>query len=111
MDFERALREVIRTSPLEVLGERIRAHRVACGVSVRQLAARAMVSKTSIVSLEHGRSCLPATLAKVCAAMNLHVDRLREPAIERQAEAAVMRSEDFRWYDLEATTAGPLADR
>ena len=56
-------------------------------VSIRELAERAMVSKSSIVSLEHGKSCRPSTLAKVCTAMNLHLERLiadpdQEPTVK-----------------------------
>lgn len=96
--------------PLDVLGKRVAAHRASCGLSIRQLAGRAMVSKTSIVSLEHGRSCLPATLVKVCAAMNLHLERLVDPEDTAQAgPARTHRKGDERWYGLDDFAGGELA--
>jgi mannose-6-phosphate isomerase-like protein (cupin superfamily) len=69
-----------------------------------------MLSKTSIVSLEHGRCCQPATLAKVCAAMNLHLERLVEPADGvGEGGFAVQRLDDYRWYDLSSLAGGELA--
>lgn len=69
-----------------------------------------MVSKTSIVSMEHGRNCQPATLAKVCAAMNLHLDRLVDPVDPGGGDGfAVHRLADYRWYDLSTLAGGELA--
>lgn len=103
------MREVLQTVPLDVLGQRVRLHRASMSLSIRDLASRAMVSKTSIVSLEQGKSCRPATLVKVCSAMGLHVERLLVPSeVAASSPPQVHRHVDDRWYDLDGLTSGPI---
>ncbi|HEY3780985.1 MAG TPA: XRE family transcriptional regulator [Fimbriimonadaceae bacterium] len=108
LDSERRLREILQEQPLAVVGLQIKAHRQRCQMTVRELAARAMVSKTSVVNLEHGRSCNPATLAKLCAALGLHLDRLGEPTRKTEAPL-VQRANQHLWYDLNDPAAEPLS--
>ena len=69
----------------------------------------AMVSKTSIVTLEQGKGCRPVTLEKVCRALNLHVERLAKPEIV--ALSKVHRQADDEWYELDGLVNGPIEGR
>lgn len=102
---ERYLKELLKSVSYEELGRRLRSHRLNAGLSIRDLADRALLSKTSIVALEQGKGCRPITLEKVCRALNLHVERLALPDGE---QVVVQRSEDASWYGLDSLVAGPV---
>ena len=111
IESERHLREIMRSMPPELLGQRVRRQRTALSLSIRDLAKRALVSKTSIAALEGGKPCRPSTLARICEAMGLHLERLLttnslgvEPIRREHLHA------DDRWYRLEELTAGPLGE-
>ncbi len=91
-----------------VLGERLRVARMRQGRSIRDLAEAAGLSKSSIVRLEQGGGTYPLTIVKVCAALGLHVARLRESEGAGEDRLAVHRQGDDRWYDLVDFGAGPL---
>ncbi|MBS1721235.1 MAG: cupin domain-containing protein [Armatimonadetes bacterium] len=106
---ERAIRTALGRVPLAELGLRFAARRKAMKLSIRALSERAMVSKTSIVNFEQGRSCRPGTLAKLLAATGLHFDRLIEPVeLNPAAEPTVERQAEREWYDLERLSLDPL---
>ncbi|QJW99005.1 helix-turn-helix domain-containing protein [Frigoriglobus tundricola] len=90
-----------------MLGDRIRVHRLRQGKSIRTVASEAAVSKTSVVRLEKGGACEPNTIAKVCAALGLHVEALVS-APPAAANVAVHSAKDDRWYDLVNFAGGPL---
>jgi transcriptional regulator with XRE-family HTH domain len=92
----------------ESLGERLRLARMRQGRSIRDLAEAAGLSKSSIVRLEQGGGTYPMTIVKVCAALGLHVARLRDPERAGDDRLAVHRHGDDRWYDLVDFGAGPL---
>lgn len=94
-------------SPAE-LGDRLRRARVRQGRSIRDLAEAAGLSKSSIVRLEQGGGTYPMTIVKVCAALGLHVARLRDPEGAGNDRIAVHRATDDRWYDLVDFGAGAL---
>ncbi len=94
-------------SPAE-LGDRLRRARVRQGRSIRDLAEAAGLSKSSIVRLEQGGGTYPLTIVKVCAALGLHVARLRDPEGAGNDRIAVHRVTDDRWYDLVDFGAGAL---
>lgn len=106
MRAERYLRHLLQNVSHRDLGERLRAHRVSAGVSIRELATRAMVSKTSIVSLEQGKGCRPVTLEKICRALSLHVERLAK--VEGDTKYLVHRQRDDFWFDLDGLVSGPI---
>lgn len=89
-----------------VLGQRIRRRRIVKGISIRDLADRANVSKTSVVRLESGMPCHGTTIAKVCAGIGLHLDRFLDPGEEEFA--SVHRHKDDQWYDLIKFADGPI---
>lgn len=92
----------------EALGDRLRRARSRQGRSIRELADAAGLSKSSIVRLEQGGGTYPMTVVKVCAALGLHVARLRDPDGVGDDRLAVHRRDDDRWYDLTDFGAGPL---
>jgi len=108
LEDQRRLAALLSGVDLGVLGDRIRVDRLRQGKSIRAVATAASVSKTSIVRLERGGSCEPNTVAKVCAALGLHLEALviNSPT---GANVAVHRAEDDRWYDLVDFGGGPLA--
>jgi quercetin dioxygenase-like cupin family protein/DNA-binding XRE family transcriptional regulator len=80
------------------------------GLSIRDLAATAEVSKNSVVRVEQGGTPQPTTILKLCAALGIHVASLAKPPSDAHS-MAIHRHEDDRWYDLTDFGAGPLADR
>ncbi len=92
----------------EVLGDRLRRARTRQGRSIRELAEAAGLSKSSIVRLEQGGGTYPLTIVKVCAALGLHVARLRDADTTGDDRFAVHRAEDDRWYDMTDFGSGPL---
>lgn len=95
--------------PLQELGLRVKRHRVAMKFSVRQLADLALVSKTSIMNLEQGKSCRPATLHKILSAMGLHLERvLTDLPASNGPEVRIHRREEERWFSLDALFDGPV---
>lgn len=81
---------------------------MAVGLSIRDLADRALVSKTSVVALEQGHKCRPSTLVKVCSALNLHLDRLLDaPQPADGLDGVPWMLQDYGWYALDDLSAGP----
>ena len=91
------------------IGNRVRRLRDAQGVSIREVAEKAEISKNSIVRLEQGRGTQPITILKVCSTLGVHVERLAEPASE-DVVAATHRAKDDRWFDLADMGSQPLLD-
>ena len=83
-----------------VIGSRIRRIRTQMGLSVRDLAALAGVSKMSVVNLEHGKNFRDATLKKLAEAMGLHIENLVRDEPTGEVPFAVHRNADARWFDL-----------
>ena len=105
---KRHLEAVLKDINWTQLADRIRLARQRQRISIRELAAKAEVSKTSIVRLEAGKSCETETVARVCCAMGLHLDALvREFAADNSV--AIHRGEHDAWYDLVRFADGPLA--
>jgi transcriptional regulator with XRE-family HTH domain len=93
-----------------VLGSRIRRARKRMGLSIRDLAESANVSKNSIVRLESGGMPHATTLLKVCGALGIHVASIAKPGPAEQQITAIHRHTDDRWFDLTDFGAGPLED-
>jgi transcriptional regulator with XRE-family HTH domain len=104
---EAEAQELLRQVPPSVVGARLRRARLRMGLSIRDLAAQAGVSKNSVVRVEQGGVPNVMTVLKLCAAMGIHVASLAKPTSESQI-IAVHRTEDDRWYDLTDFGAGPL---
>lgn len=110
LDSERHVSQALARVGLATIGANVQTHRLNMGLSIRNLAKRAMVSKSTIVALEQGRSCRPATLAKVCAAMGLHVERFLDPTAGGQAKELVHRRGGEEWFALDSLTSGPASE-
>jgi transcriptional regulator with XRE-family HTH domain len=108
LDQERQAAEMMSRVPAAVLGLRLRRARTHQGLSVRDVASRASLSKTSIVRLEQGHKVYPLTVVKVCAVLGLHLAGLTDPKASRAAAAAVHHKRNDRWYDMTDFGAGPL---
>jgi len=107
LEGQRRLAQLLASVDPAVLGDRIRVARQHQGKSIREIAAAAAVSKTSVVRLEGGGSCEPNTVAKICAALGLHVEALATPS-SANSSVVVHRHADDRWYDLVRFSDGPL---
>jgi transcriptional regulator with XRE-family HTH domain len=107
LEQEREAARLLAGIAPEVLGERMRRARLRQGRSIRDLAAAAGLSKTSIVRLEQGGSAYPLTVVKLCAALGLHLASLVADRHDA-GTVAVHRHADDRWYDLTDFGAGPL---
>jgi transcriptional regulator with XRE-family HTH domain len=108
---ERSVDDLLRTLPPEVLGARLQRARKRMGLSIRDLAQAANVSKNSIVRVEQGGMPQSMTVVKLCAAMGVHVDSIAKPKADESQIVAIHRHEDDRWYDLTDFAAGPLSDQ
>lgn len=95
----------------EVLGLRLRDKRRALKLTIRELAEKAWVSKTSIVNMEQGKSFRASTLIKVAGAMGLHVGRfLSDDDGPVSSGARPHYLSQNRWFSLENEGAGPVGD-
>ena len=83
----------------EILGHRIRRIRDQQGISIRDVAEKATISKNSIVRLEQGRGSQPITVLKICTVLGVHVERLAEPTDEDLVIAVKHQTKDDRWFD------------
>src|SRR5215831_10955194 len=100
LDQVREAARMMSRVPAAVLGLRLRRARIHQGLSVRDVAGRASLSKTSVVRLEQGHKAYPLTVVKVCAVLGLHLAGITDPKGSSDAAAIVHRKEDDRWYDL-----------
>ncbi len=90
----------------DVLGDRLHRLRVGMGLSIRDVANKAGISKTSLVRLEQGQRCRPATIALVCEVLGVHLERLEDGPSDEVG--AVHRTGDDRWVDMMDVTAAPI---
>ncbi|MEO0559907.1 MAG: cupin domain-containing protein, partial [Bacteroidota bacterium] len=92
---------------------RLRRARLRLGVSIRDVASSAGLSKTSVVRLEAGEPVRTTTVRRVCEALGLHVGRLADLSDDGDGPAAIHRLEDDRWVDMADIGGGHLlgADR
>lgn len=105
LDNIRSLLE--RLGPV-VVGDRLRRIRMRQHLSIRELAAAAGMSKTSVVRLEAGQSVRPATVLRACDALSLHVERLASLSDDEVRPVVIHRRVDDRWLDMADRAGGPL---
>lgn len=108
MYSERYLKQLLQSMPAEELGSLLKTHRLHAGLTIRELAERAMLSKTSIVAIERGKGCRPVTLEKVCRALRLHVERITSPVSNNGGP--VQGEADSKWYALDRLVSGAVAE-
>lgn len=107
LSSERYLKQLLETVSHAELGQRVKTFRLQAGLSIRALADLAMLSKTSIVSLEQGKGCRPITLDKICRALKLHVHRLLP--IADTPLSLIQDSSQLVVLELDNLTGGPIA--
>ena len=95
----------------EVAGDRVRRLRLRQGLSIRQLADRAGLNKNSIVRLEQGRGSAALTIIRVCAAFQIHIDRLLDEEGPGVTAAYLHQTGDDRWADLRDLASAPVRRR
>lgn len=105
---ENETQKLIRSVQGSVLGARLRRVRQRMGISIRDLAKAANVSKNSVLRIESGGQPHVTTLLKVCAALGIHVASLAKPTGPENQTVAIHRGSDDRWFDLTDYGAGPL---
>src|SRR4051812_37284643 len=92
---EEVAKEILRKVPSTLVGARLKRARQRMGLSIRDLAAAANVSKNSVVRLEQGAPAHTLTVLKLASALGIHVASLAKPEAEGRA-MAVHRNEDDR---------------
>lgn len=82
------------------VGDRLRRTRQQQGLSIRQVAQLAGVSKTSVVQVETGRTSRKSSYLKVAEVFGLHLDHLAHAKSLDDQPFVVHRLEDDAWFDL-----------
>lgn len=77
------------------IGARVKAQRLRFGMSTQQVADRAGVARYTVIRLEEGKPCRPATLQKIRHALGLFGDQMRRPF--ETGPFAVHRARDIHW--------------
>lgn len=101
--------KLIKTVGPEVLGNRLRRIRNLQGVSIREVATQAGISKNSIVRLEQGRGTQAMTVLRICTVLGIHIEKLAEASGEELTTGVAHRAQDDAWYDMTDFGAGPLS--
>lgn len=104
--MEVAVEQIVQDLSGLLVGSRLKRARMAQGISLRDLAESAGLSKNSITRLEQGKEVRAITILKVCSALGLHIEMLRDADVHESA--VVHYRADDRWYDLTGFGSGPL---
>jgi transcriptional regulator with XRE-family HTH domain len=80
----------------ETIGRRVQARRKALGFSTKTLAERAGLARYTVIRLEQGHSCSPATIKKIRLALHMFTDQLTRPAPTSKS-FFVHRAADTKW--------------
>jgi len=91
-----------------MVGDRLRRTRQQQGMSIRQIAELAGMSKTSVMQAETGRTTRRSTYLKLAQVMGLHMEKLIQPAPLEELPYRVHHRTDDRWFDLANFDEGPL---
>jgi transcriptional regulator with XRE-family HTH domain len=94
-----------------MVGDRLRRARLGHHFSVRQMAALAGLSKTSVVQAEAGRTSRRSTYEKLGVALHLRMESLLSITQSSVDPYSVHRQEDDRWYRLAHFNEGPIPDQ
>lgn len=98
-------------SAQRMVGDRLRRARLGHHFSVRQMAALAGLSKTSVVQAEAGRTSRRSTYEKLGAALHLRMDSLLSITQSTSDPFSVHRQSDDVWYRLAHFSEGPMHDQ
>src|SRR5436305_13607501 len=98
----RSQKQTFEPEARAMVGDRLRRTRTQQRLSIRQLAALAGISKTSVVQVEAGRSSRRSTYLKVSQVLGLHLDHLQHPKSSEEEPYRVHRATDDAWFDLAA---------
>jgi transcriptional regulator with XRE-family HTH domain len=90
-------------------GDRIRARRVALGLSVRALAERAGVDRSRVANVEKGIDARDSTIGAIESALSAIEQEVSGPYDDRQARTVTYRVQ-VGALDVDVTVAGPIED-
>lgn len=109
------LKSLIDSAGFEVIGQRIRRIRTRSNLTIRELAAKAQVSKNTLLSLEQGNPTHISTIKVICRALKLRPEELAGQDFLQPSVAATHLSADSVWYDMNTYLIGepndPLDDK
>ena len=94
-----------------MVGDRLRRARLRNQMSVRQMAEKAGLSKTSIVQAEAGRTSRVSTYEKMSQALGLRFDVLCLTTQSSEQPFSVHREGDEMWYGIGDFSRGGLPDQ
>ncbi len=109
LDSESDAKAIQMRVSADVIGARVRRERIAHNISIRELATKANLSPHSITRLEAGHPFRAITLVKVCAALEIHLDRIA--AATDDDIAAKHSLSDHRWHYLDGYAEGFFGGR
>lgn len=94
-----SVRDLIREHGYEWIGARLRAARLKAGMSIRDTAAAAQVSKNTLVRIERGEMIHNSSLEQILWGLKLTPRRLLTFG-SQDSVLAVDLAEEARWYDM-----------
>lgn len=104
LDSESDAKAIQMRVSADVIGARVRRERIAHNISIRELATKANLSPHSITRLEAGNPFRAITLVKVCAALEIHLDRIAA-AMDDDIIAKHSKIDD-QWHYLDGYADG-----
>ncbi len=99
------IKELIHQVGFTVLGQRIRRIRSVRGLTIRELAAKAEVSKNTLLRLEKGEPTHISTVAQLCRALKVTPQQLTSQEFIEPSVVAVHRKEHDVWFNMNAFTS------
>lgn len=84
----------------DVLGQRLKRIRTRSGLSMRELAEIANVSKNTILRLEQGLPTHVSSIVQICKALRIKAEEITAENFEEPAVVAVHKLDEHVWYDM-----------
>jgi transcriptional regulator with XRE-family HTH domain len=84
------------TLDFAAIGLRLKARRKSLGLSTQSLAQKAGLARYTVIRIEEGKPCKPATLTKIRLALHMFSDQLVRP-LPASKKFAVHRLEETKW--------------
>ncbi|MBL8048358.1 MAG: cupin domain-containing protein [Chthonomonas sp.] len=94
-----SVRDLIALHGYEWVGARVRAARLKAGISIREAAESAQVSKNTLVRLERGEAVHNSSLEQILWGLKLTPRRLQSIG-SQDSILAVDRASEAKWFDM-----------
>jgi transcriptional regulator with XRE-family HTH domain len=110
---QKNLGELLKMAGGDLVGARVRRIRERQGLSLRELAERAEISKNTLLRLEQGMVPRLSTLRQVARALRVKPRLLCTLDLVESPVISILKNEDLRWFDMDNYRGAqyPLADR